>query len=154
MASPKKGYKAKSEWSERVVSIQRVTKVVKGGKKMSFRAVIVVGNEQGKVGVGKAGDVITAVRKGVTDGKKNIISIPLTSSNSIPHPTNGRFGAAKLVLRPSAPGSGVIAGSSIRTVLELAGIKNILSKQLGSNNLLNNARATINGLSTLRSYSS
>ena len=155
MATPKKEYKAKSEWSERVVSIQRVTKVVKGGKKMSFRAVIVVGNEQGKVGVGvgKAGDVITAVRKGVNDGKKNIISIPLTSSNSIPHPTNGRFGAAKLILRPSAPGSGVIAGSSIRTVLELAGIKNILSKQLGSNNLLNNSRATINGLSTLRSYS-
>lgn len=155
MATPKKEYKAKSEWSERVVSIQRVTKVVKGGKKMSFRAVIVVGNEQGKVGVGvgKAGDVITAVRKGVNDGKKNIISIPLTSSNSIPHPTNGRFGAAKLILRPSAPGSGVIAGSSIRTVLELAGIKNILSKQLGSNNLLNNARATINGLSALRSYS-
>lgn len=154
MAGPKKAYKTKSEWLERVVSIQRVTKVVKGGKKMSFRAVIVVGNEQGKVGVGvgKAGDVITAVSKGVTDGKKNVISIPLTSSNSIPHPTNGRFGAAKLILRPSAPGSGVIAGSSIRTVLELAGIKNILSKQLGSNNLLNNARATINGLSLLRSY--
>ena len=155
MSSPKKGYKTKSEWSERVVPIQRVTKVVKGGKKMSFRATIVVGNEQGKVGVGvgKAGDVITAVRKAVTDGKKNIISVPLTSSNSIPHPINGRFGAAKLVLRPSAPGSGVIAGSSIRTVLELAGVKNILSKQLGSNNLLNNARATINGLSLLRSYS-
>jgi small subunit ribosomal protein S5 len=136
---PKKIVKSKSEWSERVVAIERVTKVVKGGKKMSFRAIIVVGNEQGKVGVGvgKAGDVI---------------SVPLTSSNSIPHPTSGRFGAAKLVLRPSAPGSGVIAGSSIRTVLELAGVKNILSKQLGSNNLLNNARATINGLSTLRSY--
>lgn len=154
MANPKKAHKVKPEWSERVVSIQRVTKVVKGGKKMSFRAVVVVGNEQGKVGVGvgKAGDVITAVRKGVTDGKKNIIAIPLTSSNSIPHPTTGRFGAAKLVLRPSAPGSGVIAGSSIRTVLELAGIKNILSKQLGSNNLLNNARATIAGLNSLRSY--
>ena len=151
---PKKTLKSKSEWLERVVAIERVTKVVKGGKKMSFRAVIVVGNEQGKVGVGigKAGDVITAVRKGVTDGKKHIISVPLTNSNSIPHPTSGRFGAAKLVLRPSAPGSGVIAGSSIRTVLELAGIKNILSKQLGSNNLLNNARATINGLSTLKSY--
>jgi small subunit ribosomal protein S5 len=84
--------------------------------------------------------------------KKHIINVPLTSSNSIPHPTSGKFGAAKLVLRPSAPGSGVIAGSSIRTVLELAGIKNILSKQLGSNNLLNNARATIDGLRTLRSY--
>lgn len=154
MVNSKKSYKAKPEWSERVVSIQRVTKVVKGGKKMSFRAVVVVGNEQGKVGVGvgKAGDVITAVRKAVTDGKKNIIIIPLTRSNSIPHPTTGRFGAAKLILRPSAPGSGVIAGSSIRTVLELAGIKNILSKQLGSNNLLNNARATIAGLNSLRSY--
>jgi small subunit ribosomal protein S5 len=150
--SPKKVVKSKSEWLERVVAIERVTKVVKGGKKMSFRAIIVVGNEQGKVGVGKAGDVITAVRKGVTDGKKHIITVPLTSSNSIPHPTSGRFGAAKLILRPSAPGSGVIAGSSIRTVLELAGIQNILSKQLGSNNLLNNARATIDGLSTLRSY--
>ena len=104
------------------------------------------------VGVGKASDVITAVRKGVTDGKKNIISVPLTSSNTIPHATNGRFGAATLILRPSAPGSGVIAGSSIRTVLELAGVKNILSKQLGSNNALNNARATINGLSTLKTY--
>ena len=144
---PKKINKPKSEWSERVVSIERVTKVVKGGKKMSFRAIVVVGNEHGK-----AGDVITAVRKGVTDSKKHIISVPLTSSNSIPHQTNGRFGAAKLILRPSAPGSGVIAGSSIRTVLELAGIKNILSKQLGSNNLLNNARATINGLSCLKTY--
>jgi small subunit ribosomal protein S5 len=154
MPGPKKGYKAKSEWSERVVSIERVTKVVKGGKKMSFRAVIVIGNEQGKVGVGvgKAGDVITAVRKGVTDGKKNIVTIPLTGSDSIPHAINGNFGAAKIFLRPSAPGSGVIAGSSIRTVLELAGIKNILSKQLGSKNLLNNARATVNGLSLLRSF--
>ena len=152
----KKVVRSKPEWAERVVAIERVTKVVKGGKKMSFRAVVVIGNEQGKVGVGvgKAGDVITAVRKGVTDGKKNVINVPLTTSKSIPHPTNGRFGAAKLILRPSAPGSGVIAGSSIRTVLELAGVKNILSKQLGSNNLLNNARATVNGLSLLREYQS
>jgi small subunit ribosomal protein S5 len=157
MVVPKKGFKSrdnKVEWSERVVAIQRVTKVVKGGKKLSFRAVVVVGDEQGQVGVGvgKAGDVITAVRKAVTDGRKNVITVPLTSSNSIPHKIDGRFGAAKLVLRPSAPGSGVIAGGSIRTVLELAGVKNILSKQLGSNNLLNNARATVNGLSNLRSY--
>jgi|TARA_B110000503_G_scaffold128421_1_gene199431 small subunit ribosomal protein S5 len=154
MPNSKQASKFKSEWSERVVCIQRVTKVVKGGKKISFRAVVVIGNEQGKVGVGvgKAGDVLTAVKKGVTDGKKNIVSIPLTSSNSIPHATHGRFGAAKLILRPSSPGSGVIAGSSIRIVLELAGIKNILSKQLGSNNLLNNARATINGLSSLRAF--
>ena len=158
MDKPKKRLKRenRTEWSERVVAIQRVTKVVKGGKKMSFRAIIVVGNEQGKggVGVGKAGDVITAVKKGVTDGKKNVIQVPLTSSDSIPHAINGRPGAAKLVLRPSAPGSGVIAGGSVRTVLELAGVKNILSKQLGSNNLLNNARATIHGLSCLKSYNS
>ena len=149
-----KSQNQKSDWQERVVAIQRVTKVVKGGKKMSFRAVIVVGNEQGKVGVGigKASDVITAVKKGVTDGKKHVITVPLTSDNSIPHATTGRFGAAKLILRPSAPGCGVIAGGSTRVVLELAGIKNILSKQLGSNNLLNNARATIEGLSSLRSY--
>ena len=149
----KKAGKQNSEWSERVVSIERVTKVVKGVKKC-FRAILVV-VITGKVGVGvgKAGDVITAVRKGVTDGKKHIISVPLTSSSSIPHTTTARFGAAKVFLRPSAPGSGVIAGSSIRTVLELAGIKNILSKQLGSNNLLNNARATVNCLSNLRSYS-
>jgi small subunit ribosomal protein S5 len=159
MGNPKKGYKSKDikiDWLERVVAIQRVTKVVKGGKKMSFRAVVVVGDEHGKVGVGvgKAGDVITAVKKGVTDGKKHVIHVPLTSSDSIPHPTMGRFGAAKLVLRPSAPGSGVIAGGSVRTVLELAGVKNILSKQLGSNNLLNNARATVEGLSSLRSFNS
>lgn len=156
MAPLKKSYKSpKTEWQERVVNIQRVTKVVKGGKKLSFRAIVIIGNEQGKVGVGvgKARDVIAAVRKGATDGKKNIITVALTGSKSIPHKINGRFGAAKLVLRPSAPGSGVIAGGSVRTVLELAGIKNILSKQLGSNNLLNNARATIDGLSNLRSFS-
>ena len=146
----------KVEWSERVVAVQRVTKVVKSGKKLSFRAVIVVGNQQGQVGVGvgKAADVSTAVRKAVTDGKKNIITVPLTTSNSIPHKINGRFGAAKLILVPSAPGSGVIAGGAVRIVLELAGVQNILSKQLGSNNLLNNARATIDGLSNLRSFHS
>jgi small subunit ribosomal protein S5 len=146
--------RTKRKWLQRVVSIDRVTKVVKGGKKMSFRATIVIGNEQGGVGVGvgKAGDVITAIKKGETDAKKHLISVPLTSSNTIPYATNGKFGAAKIFLRPSASGSGVIAGSSIRVVLELAGIKNILSKQLGSNNLLNNARATVNGLSSLRSY--
>ena len=157
MSNQKKSNRSKdkeSDWQERVVQIRRVTKVVKGGKKLSFRAVIVVGDEKGKVGVGvgKASDVITAVRKGVTDGKRNIVTVPLTTANSIPHQTNGRFGAAKVVLRPSAPGCGVIAGGSVRTVLELAGIQNILSKQLGSNNLLNNARATVQGLTTLRSF--
>ena len=151
----KKTLKSKSEWLERVVAIERVAKVVKGGKKLSFRAIVIVGNEQGKVGVGvgKARDVITAVRKGVTDGKKNVIAVALTGSKSIPHKINGRFGAAKLVLRPSAPGSGVIAGGSVRTVLEVAGIKNVIAKQLGSDNLLNNARASIVALSNLRTKS-
>jgi small subunit ribosomal protein S5 len=157
MANRKKGNRAKekeTDWQERVVQIRRVTKVVKGGKKLSFRAIVVVGNEQGQVGVGvgKAGDVIGAVRKGVADGKKHLVDVPLTRSNSIPHPTTGRGGAARVMLRPAAPGTGVIAGGAVRTVLELAGVKNVLAKQLGSNNPLNNARAAIEALETLRTF--
>lgn len=141
-----------NQWEEKVVQVKRVTKVVKGGKKLSFRAVLVIGNAKGQigVGVGKASDVIGAVKKGISDAKKHVISIPVTKYQSIPHPIQGISGAAKIMLRPSATGSGVIAGGSTRTVLELAGIKNILAKQLGSNNKLNNARATLNALSNLR----
>ena len=140
---------------ERVVQIRRVSKVVKGGKKLSFRAIVVVGNEKGQVGVGvgKAADVIGAVRKGVSDAKKNMVEISLTKANSINHVTNGVAGGAKVFMRPAAPGTGVIAGGAVRTVLELAGIKNILAKQLGSNNPLNNARAAINALQSLRTFS-
>jgi small subunit ribosomal protein S5 len=142
-------------FQERVIQIRRVSKVVKGGKKLSFRAIVVIGNENGQVGVGvgKASDVIGAVRKGVADGKKHIIDVPLTKSNSIPHPTNGAGGGSQVMMRPAAPGTGVIAGGAVRTVLELAGVRNILAKQLGSNNPLNNARAAINALSTLRTFS-
>jgi small subunit ribosomal protein S5 len=141
-------------FQERVIQIRRVSKVVKGGKKLSFRAIVVVGNERGQVGVGvgKASDVIGAVRKGVADGKKHLIDISLTKANSIVHPVNGEGGGAKVMMRPAAPGTGVIAGGAVRTVLELAGIKNILAKQLGSNNPLNNARAAIDALSTLRTF--
>lgn len=141
-------------WEEKVVQVKRVTKVVKGGKKLSFRAVIIVGNEKGQVGVGigKATDVIGAVKKGVADAKKNTVSVPLTKHKSIPHGIDGISGAAQVIMRPSAPGSGVIAGGAVRTVLELAGIQNILTKQLGSNNILNNARATINGLLNLKTF--
>jgi len=143
-----------NSWEEKVIQIKRVTKVVKGGKKLSFRAILITGNENGQigVGVGKASDVIGAVKKAGADAKKHIISIPLTKYLSIPHPINGRSGAAKIMLRPSATGSGVIAGGSTRTVLELAGIKNILAKQLGSDNTLNNARATLNALSSLKTF--
>ncbi|GAB4472313.1 MAG: 30S ribosomal protein S5 [Elainellaceae cyanobacterium] len=144
-----------TEWQERVVQIRRVTKVVKGGKKLSFRAIVIVGNERGQVGVGvgKAADVIGAVKKGVADGKKHLVEVPLTKSDSIPHPTNGAGGGAKVMIRPAAPGTGVIAGGSVRTVLELAGVKNVLAKQLGSGNPLNNARAAANALSALRTFS-
>ncbi|MFB2878099.1 MULTISPECIES: 30S ribosomal protein S5 [Floridanema] len=153
----KKGSRTKEKettWQERVIQIRRVSKVVKGGKKLSFRAIVVVGNERGQVGVGvgKASDVIGAVRKGVADGKKHLIDIPLTKSNSIPHPIKGKGGGAKVMMRPAAPGTGVIAGGAVRTVLELAGVRNILAKQLGSSNPLNNARATVNALETLRTF--
>ena len=144
-----------TDWQERVVQIRRVTKVVKGGKKLSFRAIVVVGNERGQVGVGvgKASDVIGAVKKGVADGRKHVVEVPLTKSSSIPHPTTGAGGGAKVMMRPAAPGTGVIAGGAVRTVLELAGVRNILAKQLGSNNPLNNARAALNALRTLRTFS-
>lgn len=143
-----------SNWQERVVQIRRVSKVVKGGKKLSFRAIVVVGNEKGQVGVGvgKAADVIGAVRKGVADAKKQLVEVSLTKANSIVHVTNGVAGGAKVFMRPAAPGTGVIAGGAVRTVLELAGVKNILAKQLGSNSPLNNARAAIDALESLRTF--
>jgi small subunit ribosomal protein S5 len=151
----KKSREKESDFQERVVQIRRVTKVVKGGKKLSFRAIVVVGNEKGQVGVGvgKASDVIGAVKKGVADGKKHLIEVPLTKANSIPHPSTASGGGAKVMMRPAAPGTGVIAGGAVRTVLELAGVKNILAKQLGSGNPLNNARAAVSALSGLRTLS-
>ncbi len=150
----RRGQERDSEWQERVVQIRRVSKTVKGGKKMSFRAIVVVGNERGNVGVGvgKASDVIGAVRKGVADGKKHLVKVPLTRHSSIPTLSNGRDGAASVLIRPAAPGTGVIAGGSIRTVLELAGIKNVLAKRLGSKTPLNNARAAMLALAGLRTH--
>ena len=157
MSNPRKSNRSKDrdpDWQERVVQIRRVTKVVKGGKKLSFRAILVIGNEKGEVGVGvgKAGDVIGAVKKAASDGRRNLVSVPLTKNNSIPHIIEGRAGAAKVIMRPSAPGSGVIAGGSVRTVLELAGVKNILAKQLGSSNPLNNARAETDAFNKLQTF--
>jgi small subunit ribosomal protein S5 len=157
MANRRKSSRTKekeTDWQERVVQIRRVTKVVKGGKTLSFRAVVVVGNEQGQVGVGvgKASDVIGAVRKGVSDAKKHLVDVPMTKSSSIPHPANGISGGARVMMRPAGPGTGVIAGGAVRTVLELAGVKNILAKQLGSDNPLNNARAAASALESLRTF--
>jgi small subunit ribosomal protein S5 len=140
---------------ERLIKISRVSKVTKGGKKLSFRAIVVVGDENGKVGVGvaKADDVVNAFKKAKTDGRKNLITFPITKSFSIPHDVNGNFGACKIIMRPSIEGSGVIAGGAVRIVLEVAGVKNVIAKQLGSNNLLNNARAAINALQSLTTKS-
>jgi small subunit ribosomal protein S5 len=144
-------------WVKKVVQITRVTKVGKGGKKFSFRAIVIIGNKIGQVGVGigKSEEIVAAITKGIRDAKRNIIKINVTKKTStIKHFTIGCFGACSTFLKPAAAGTGVIAGSSIRTVLELVGIKNILAKQLGSNNSLNNARATICALQKLKTLAS
>src|SRR6476646_9284731 len=140
---------------ERLIKISRVSKVTKGGKKLSFRAIVVVGDENGKVGVGiaKADDVVNAFKKAKSDGRKNLITLPITKSLSIPHRVVGKFGACHIIMRPSIEGSGVIAGGAVRIVLEVAGVKNVIAKQLGSNNLLNNARASICALDNLTTKS-
>ena len=144
-----------SKFVDRLIKISRVSKVTKGGKKLSFRAIVVIGDGNGQVGVGvaKADDVVNAFKKAKADGKKNLIKIPITKSLSIPHNVTSKFGACQIIMRPSIEGSGVIAGGAVRTVLEVAGIKNIIAKQLGSDNLLNNAQATIVGLKSLTTKS-
>ena len=148
-------YSNDSKLVERLIKISRVSKVTKGGKKLSFRAIVVIGNENGQVGIGvaKADDVVNAFKKAKTAGKKNLIKIPLTKTLSIPHDVVGQFGACKIIMRPSMEGSGVIAGGAVRTVLEVAGVKNVIAKQLGSDNLLNNARASISALKNLTTKS-
>ena len=145
--------KPQSEWTERVVQISRVTKVVKGGKKLSFRAIVIVGNQKGQVGIGcaKASEVIIAIQKAIADGRKNVINVPIFKT-TIPHPITGRSGAGAVMLRPASEGTGIIAGGAVRSVLELAGIENILSKSLGSKSPLNAANATIEALKALRPF--
>lgn len=148
----KKFYEDDDGLKDQVISIRRVTKVVKGGKNLSFSALVAVGNENGQVGIGKgkAREVPVAIQKGVQDAKKRMIELPLADT-TIPHLVKGIHDAGAVVLRPASKGTGVIAGGAVRVIMELAGIKDILTKSLRSNNPVSVARATMNALQQLKS---
>jgi small subunit ribosomal protein S5 len=148
-----RGAKNDDPFTENVVQVSRVTKVTKGGSQMSFRATVVVGDGKGAVGVGckKAKEVQGAVMKAASDARKSVVKVPIAKGDTFPHRVTVKGnGGSHIMLRPAAPGTGVIAGGSCRSVLELAGYKNCFAKQIGSNNPLNNARATVKGLAQMR----
>ncbi|MEK9156053.1 MAG: 30S ribosomal protein S5 [Patescibacteria group bacterium] len=139
------------EFEERVIEVQRVSRVVKGGRRIRFRALVVIGDRKGRVGMGvaKAGEVAEAVRKAVAQAHKNIISVPVIEG-TIPHEILAKFGSAKVMLKPAAPGTTIVAGGSVRVVAELAGITDLLSKIMGSANKINNVTATLAALSAFK----
>ena len=148
---PGRDDRPRDDMTEKVVAINRVAKVVKGGRRFSFTAVVVVGDGKGQVGVGlgRANEVPEAIRKGSTIARRNMIRVPMRNG-TIPHVLTADFGAARVLLKPAAPGTGVIAGGGVRAILEAAGVRNVLTKSLGSNNVINVVQATMVGLSQMR----
>jgi len=144
--------KKEKEFAERVIRVNRITRVVKGGRRLRFRATVAIGDHQGRIGLGvaKANEVADAVAKAVAQAKKTLFRIPLIN-NTIPHQIIGKFNAANVLLKPAVEGTGVIAGGAVREILEISGVKNIVSKTIGTTNKINCAKATIDGLKNLRS---
>lgn len=145
--------KAVPELEERVVSINRVSKTVKGGRRMSLTALVVVGDGKGKVGLGlgKSQEVPNAIKKGVEDAKKNMFTVSLTEDGSVPHEVLGEYGAGKVLIKPAVPGTGVMAGGPVRAIMELAGVKNVITKSLGTSNAMNIVKAAAEGLRAMES---
>lgn len=150
--SNNEGERDRNEFDQKVVEVKRVTRVVAGGKRMRFRALVVIGDHKGKVGMGlkKGADVSESVNKAVNAAKKDMITLPLVNE-TIPHGLNVKYKSSSLMLKPAKPGTGVIAGGAVRNVMELAGVKNVVSKMLGSNNKVNNVKAVFSAFKQMKS---